>query len=77
MATPSAAEEAASLHLPDEAATAAFGRALARLARPGDLIAMGTPEGVGPIESGDEVRCRIAGIGELINSVRREQPPAG
>ena len=47
MATPSAAEEAASLHLPGEAATAAFGRALARLARPGDLIALEGDLGAG------------------------------
>ena len=40
--------------------------------RPGDIIAMGTPEGVGPIEHGDVMTCSIEGIGELINPVRRE-----
>ncbi len=40
--------------------------------RPGDIIAMGTPEGVGPIEHGDVMTCHIEGIGELINPVRRE-----
>lgn len=40
--------------------------------RPGDIIAMGTPEGVGPIQHGDVMTCSIEGIGELINPVRRE-----
>jgi 2-keto-4-pentenoate hydratase/2-oxohepta-3-ene-1,7-dioic acid hydratase in catechol pathway len=46
---------------------------------PGDLIATGTPAGVGfarkpPVylQSGDEVRIRIAGIGELVNPVAAE-----
>ena len=41
--------------------------------RPGDLIAMGTPEGVGPLQPGDLVRGRIEQIGELINPVEKEQ----
>ncbi len=40
--------------------------------RPGDIIAMGTPEGVGPLEDGDQMTCYLEGIGELINPVRRE-----
>ena len=36
---------------------------------PGDLIATGTPDGVGPLESGDEVCVSIEGIGELTNRV--------
>lgn len=36
---------------------------------PGDLIATGTPDAVGPLESGDEVRVSIEGIGELTNRV--------
>ena len=32
---------------------------------PGDLIFSGTPEGVGPVKPGDEIRAGIAGIGEL------------
>lgn len=45
-------------------------RALAYLSRhltlqPGDVVLMGTPAGVGPLEPGDEVVCRISGIGEL------------
>ena len=36
---------------------------------PGDVIATGTPDGVGPLEPGDEVRVSIAGIGELTNRV--------
>jgi 2-keto-4-pentenoate hydratase/2-oxohepta-3-ene-1,7-dioic acid hydratase in catechol pathway len=36
---------------------------------PGDVIATGTPSGVGPLKAGDRVRVRIAGIGELANPV--------
>jgi 2-keto-4-pentenoate hydratase/2-oxohepta-3-ene-1,7-dioic acid hydratase in catechol pathway len=36
---------------------------------PGDLIATGTPEGVGPLGPGDEVSVAIAGIGRLTNRV--------
>src|ERR1700735_3608194 len=36
---------------------------------PGDLIATGTPEGVGPLTDGDEVEVRISGIGSLKNRV--------
>lgn len=34
---------------------------------PGDLIATGTPAGVGPLKPGDRVEVRIEGIGSLIN----------
>ncbi len=37
--------------------------------RPGDVIATGTPEGVGPMSSGDVVEVRIEGIGSLRNTV--------
>ena len=36
---------------------------------PGDVIATGTPSGVGPIVPGDRVAVRVAGIGELVNEV--------
>jgi 2-keto-4-pentenoate hydratase/2-oxohepta-3-ene-1,7-dioic acid hydratase in catechol pathway len=36
---------------------------------PGDLIATGTPEGVGPLAPGDVVEVRITGIGTLRNKV--------
>ena len=36
---------------------------------PGDVIATGTPSGVGPLEPGDRVELRIAGIGSLWNTV--------
>jgi 2-keto-4-pentenoate hydratase/2-oxohepta-3-ene-1,7-dioic acid hydratase in catechol pathway len=36
---------------------------------PGDLIATGTPSGVGPLVVGDEVEVSVAGIGVLRNSV--------
>jgi 2-keto-4-pentenoate hydratase/2-oxohepta-3-ene-1,7-dioic acid hydratase in catechol pathway len=38
---------------------------------PGDLIATGTPHGVGPLAHGDVVHVEIDGIGILSNSVRR------
>jgi len=37
---------------------------------PGDVIATGTPEGVGPMEDGDEVEIEIEGIGTLKHSVK-------
>lgn len=37
---------------------------------PGDVIATGTPSGVGPLKSGDTFTVKIAGIGELTNTVR-------
>ncbi len=36
---------------------------------PEDIIATGTPPGVGPISVGDKVEVRIQGIGSLVNSV--------
>jgi 2-keto-4-pentenoate hydratase/2-oxohepta-3-ene-1,7-dioic acid hydratase in catechol pathway len=36
---------------------------------PGDVIATGTPEGVGPMRPGDEVSVTVAGIGTLTNRV--------
>ena len=36
---------------------------------PGDVILTGTPEGVGPMEVGDEVEISIQGIGNLTNKV--------
>ncbi|MDZ5663970.1 fumarylacetoacetate hydrolase family protein [Nocardioides sp. S-58] len=38
---------------------------------PGDVILTGTPEGVGPMEVGDEVEISVAGIGALTNPVAR------
>ena len=38
---------------------------------PGDVILTGTPEGVGPMEVGDEVEISIAGLGSLTNKVAR------
>ncbi len=38
---------------------------------PGDLILMGTPAGVGPLEDGDVVTCAIEGLGELTTHIRR------
>jgi 2-keto-4-pentenoate hydratase/2-oxohepta-3-ene-1,7-dioic acid hydratase in catechol pathway len=36
---------------------------------PGDVILTGTPEGVGPMNDGDEVEVSIQGIGNLTNKV--------
>jgi len=36
---------------------------------PGDVIATGTPEGVGPVEPGDEIEVEIEGIGRLRHTV--------
>ena len=36
---------------------------------PGDVVATGTPEGVGPIRRGDWVEVEISGIGVLRNPV--------
>jgi len=40
---------------------------------PGDLIATGTPPGVGPMQAGDVVRVEIEEIGALENRVEAEQ----
>lgn len=60
--------------------TSDCGTALAAMARvttlrPGDLIATGTPAGVGPIAPGDHMVVAIEGLGELHNPVVREQRP--
>jgi len=39
---------------------------------PGDVIATGTPAGVGPLSAGDEVTVSIEGIGRLTNRVAAE-----
>jgi len=36
---------------------------------PGDVIACGTPGGVGPLKPGDVVEVRIEGVGSLVNPV--------
>jgi 2-keto-4-pentenoate hydratase/2-oxohepta-3-ene-1,7-dioic acid hydratase in catechol pathway len=40
---------------------------------PGDLIATGTPEGVGPLAHGDRIEISIAELGELVFGVAREE----
>jgi 2-keto-4-pentenoate hydratase/2-oxohepta-3-ene-1,7-dioic acid hydratase in catechol pathway len=39
---------------------------------PGDLIATGTPSGVGPVVAGDEMEISVAGVGTLKNPVADE-----
>jgi 2-keto-4-pentenoate hydratase/2-oxohepta-3-ene-1,7-dioic acid hydratase in catechol pathway len=41
---------------------------------PGDVIATGTPAGVGPLVAGDAVEVSVAGIGVLRNPVHAPQP---
>ena len=41
---------------------------------PGDVILTGTPEGVGPMKQGDNVRVEIEGIGCLSNQVINQIP---
>jgi 2-keto-4-pentenoate hydratase/2-oxohepta-3-ene-1,7-dioic acid hydratase in catechol pathway len=40
---------------------------------PGDIIATGTPSGIGPLQPGDRVTITVAGVGELTNAVTGEQ----
>jgi len=42
---------------------------------PGDLIATGTPAGVGPVVAGDVVEVRVEGVGTLGNVIA--DPQAG
>lgn len=37
---------------------------------PGDIISTGTPAGIGPLQAGDRVTIKVAGVGELTNPVR-------
>ncbi|MBI5681775.1 MAG: fumarylacetoacetate hydrolase family protein [Deltaproteobacteria bacterium] len=39
---------------------------------PGDVIATGTPSGVGKMKTGDKIEVRIEGIGSLVNTVSSE-----
>ena len=39
---------------------------------PGDVIATGTPSGIGPLRPGDRVTIKVAGVGELTNAVTGE-----
>lgn len=40
---------------------------------PGDLIATGTPDGVGPLAAGDVVEIEVAGVGAVKNPVQDER----
>jgi 2-keto-4-pentenoate hydratase/2-oxohepta-3-ene-1,7-dioic acid hydratase in catechol pathway len=40
---------------------------------PGDVIATGTPAGVGPLVAGDTVEVSVAGVGVLRNPVYAPQ----
>jgi 2-keto-4-pentenoate hydratase/2-oxohepta-3-ene-1,7-dioic acid hydratase in catechol pathway len=41
--------------------------------KPGDIIATGTPAGVGPLRDGDTVEVEVKGVGVLSNPVRSEK----
>jgi 2-keto-4-pentenoate hydratase/2-oxohepta-3-ene-1,7-dioic acid hydratase in catechol pathway len=43
---------------------------------PGDVVTTGTPEGVGPIRSGEVVEIELEGVGVLRNPVRAREPGA-
>jgi 2-keto-4-pentenoate hydratase/2-oxohepta-3-ene-1,7-dioic acid hydratase in catechol pathway len=43
--------------------------------QPGDVIATGTPFGIGPMQPGDVVEIRVEGIGRLQNRVVTERAP--
>lgn len=38
---------------------------------PGDVIATGTPSGIGPLQDGEVVTVEVQGIGSLVNPVRK------
>lgn len=39
---------------------------------PGDIIATGTPDGIGPLQPGDVVEVEVTGVGKVSNPVVRE-----
>lgn len=41
---------------------------------PGDVITTGTPSGVGPLQPGDRIVVKVAGVGELANNVVAAEP---
>ncbi|PLS18620.1 FAA hydrolase family protein [Bacillus sp. M6-12] len=45
--------------------------------QPGDIIATGTPEGVGPIQDGDHVRIKIEQVGEFTVDVKYSEEALG
>lgn len=44
---------------------------------PGDVIMTGTPEGVGPVQPGDVMTCRIQDVGEMEVAVRAHDETGG
>ncbi|MEX2466802.1 MAG: fumarylacetoacetate hydrolase family protein [Gemmatimonadota bacterium] len=41
---------------------------------PGDIVATGTPDGIGPLQPGDRVEVEVAGVGSVSNPVVRAEP---
>lgn len=44
--------------------------------RPGDVVLMGTPAGVGPLEDGDVVECEVEGVGVVRTRISRDMRPS-
>jgi 2-keto-4-pentenoate hydratase/2-oxohepta-3-ene-1,7-dioic acid hydratase in catechol pathway len=40
---------------------------------PGDIIATGTPDGIGPLKAGDRVEVEVSGVGKVSNPVVRDR----
>lgn len=45
--------------------------------QPGDIIATGTPEGVGPLTDGDTVEVSVEGISRVTNPVKKDSRTTG
>jgi 2-keto-4-pentenoate hydratase/2-oxohepta-3-ene-1,7-dioic acid hydratase in catechol pathway len=43
--------------------------------RPGDVIASGTPAGIGPLHDGQVVTIEVGGVGRLSNPVSNRRQP--
>lgn len=41
---------------------------------PGDVVATGTPDGIGPLKNGDIVEVSVSGVGTLRNPVVAPSP---
>jgi 2-keto-4-pentenoate hydratase/2-oxohepta-3-ene-1,7-dioic acid hydratase in catechol pathway len=41
---------------------------------PGDIVATGTPDGIGPLKPGDRVEVEVSGVGKVSNPVVRDEP---
>jgi 2-keto-4-pentenoate hydratase/2-oxohepta-3-ene-1,7-dioic acid hydratase in catechol pathway len=37
---------------------------------PGDIVSTGTPQGIDPMQRGDEIEVRVEHVGSLINTIK-------